>query len=38
LNPSMWTPVTSGISINGTSNTITISAGFGNQYYKLVAP
>jgi uncharacterized repeat protein (TIGR03803 family) len=33
-----WTPVTSGISINGTSNTITINAGFGNQYYKLVAP
>jgi hypothetical protein len=37
-SPITWTPVTSGISVNGTNNTITINASGGNQYYKLIAP
>lgn len=37
-SPSIWTPVTNGIATNGTSNTITINARSGNQYYELIAP
>ncbi|MGA3265740.1 MAG: hypothetical protein ABSE16_02840 [Verrucomicrobiota bacterium] len=36
--PITWIPVTSGITINGTSNTITINASSGKQFYALIAP
>ena len=37
-SPITWTPVTNGISLNGTNNRITINASNGNQYYALIAP
>jgi hypothetical protein len=36
--PVTWTPMTSGINVNGTSNTITINTSSGNQFYALIAP
>jgi hypothetical protein len=33
-----WTPVTNSIAVIGTSNTVTIEASGGDEYYKLVAP
>jgi hypothetical protein len=36
--PILWMPLTNGITVNGTNETITINAGSGNQYYKLTAP
>ena len=36
--PVTWTPVTSGITVNGTNDTITINASSGNQFYTLTAP
>jgi hypothetical protein len=36
--PVAWTPVTSGITVNGTNYTITINARSGNQFYQLIAP
>jgi hypothetical protein len=36
--PITWIPITSGISVIGTNNTITIDASSGNQYYILIAP
>ena len=36
--PIVWTPLTNGITVNGTNETITINPGSGNQYYKLTAP
>jgi len=38
VSPITWTPVTNGITIDGTNNTITINASSGNQYYTLIAP
>jgi hypothetical protein len=37
-SPITWTPVAGGIAVNGTNNTITVSANSGNQYYALIAP
>ena len=36
--PITWIPVTSGITVNGTNNTITINTSSGNQFYALIAP
>jgi len=36
--PITWMPITSGISVSGTNNTITINDGSGSQYYALIAP
>ena len=33
-----WTPVTKGISVVGTNNTITNNASSGNEFYILIAP
>jgi hypothetical protein len=37
-SPITWTPVTSGITVNGTNNTTTINDSTGNQFYILIAP
>jgi hypothetical protein len=37
-SPITWTPVTSGITVNGTNNTTTINDNSGNQFYILIAP
>ncbi|HXR08385.1 MAG TPA: putative Ig domain-containing protein [Candidatus Acidoferrum sp.] len=36
--PTTWTPVTSGISVNGTNYTITINTGSGVRFYALIPP
>jgi hypothetical protein len=36
--PAAWTPVSNGITVNGTNDTMMINASSGNQYYKLTAP
>jgi hypothetical protein len=38
LTAPTWTPVTTGITVAGTNNTITINASAGDQYYALIAP
>jgi endonuclease YncB( thermonuclease family) len=39
LNPPIaWTPVTSGITVIGSNNTITTNASSGNRFYLLIAP
>jgi hypothetical protein len=38
LPPITWTPVTTGITVNGTSYTITVPTGTGNGFYQLIAP
>jgi hypothetical protein len=37
-SPIAWMPVTTGITINGSSNTVTINSDSGDQYYILIAP
>jgi hypothetical protein len=37
-SPIHWTPVTSGITVLGTNNTITLNATNGIQFYSLIAP
>jgi hypothetical protein len=37
-SPTIWMPVTNGISGSGTNYTITITTSSGNQFYTLMAP
>jgi hypothetical protein len=36
--PAIWTPVTTRITVSGTTNTVTINTSSGNQFYSLIAP